>query len=72
MNLSELGRTGIELLIDEWIVGRNADRDRNIMKERLIRGSTYEAIAETFDLSVTHVKRIVYKWTEALSKHMQS
>ena len=70
MNLSDLGRTGIERLIDEWIVGRNADRDRSVMKERFIRGSTYERIAETFDLSVTHVKRIVYKWTDILSKHM--
>lgn len=70
MNLHELGRTGIEQLIDEWIVGRNAGRDRNVMKERFIRGSTYEMIAETFDLSVTQVKRIVYKWTDILSKHM--
>ena len=70
MNMSDLVRSGIELLIDEWIVGRNADRDRNIMKERFIRGSTYERIAETFDLSVTQVKRIVYKWTDILSKHM--
>lgn len=70
MNLHELGRTGIEQLIDEWIVGRNAGRDRNVMKERFIRGSTYEMIAETFDLSVTQVKRIVYKWTDTLSKHM--
>lgn len=70
MNLHELGRTGIEQLIDEWIVGRNAGRYRNVMKERFIRGSTYEMIAETFDLSVTQVKRIVYKWTDTLSKHM--
>ena len=57
----EHSRTEIERAIDEWIVGRNAERNRAIMKRRLIDGICYEPLAEEFDLSVSQVKRIVYK-----------
>ena len=61
MSLEGLSRTEIEYLIDEWIVGRNAERNRRILKRRLIDGILFEALAEEFDLSVTQVKTIVYK-----------
>ena len=70
MNWEELGSKGIESLVDEWIVGRNAERNRKVLKERFINGTTYERMAEIFELSVTQVKRIVYRGTEILSKHM--
>ena len=57
----EHSRTEIEHAIDEWIVGRNAERNRTILKRRLIDGICYEPLAEEFDLSVSQVKRIVYK-----------
>lgn len=57
----EHSRTEIEHAIDEWIVGRNAERNRAILKRRLIDGICYEPLAEEFDLSVSQVKRIVYK-----------
>lgn len=44
--------------IDELI---HSERDRSILKRRLIDGLTYEKLAEEFDLSVTQIKRIVYK-----------
>lgn len=71
MNLSELGRTEIERLIDEWIVGNNAIRDREIMKARLINGIRFEPLAEQFDMSVTQIKRIVHKGTETIFKHLE-
>ena len=57
----EHSRTEIEHAIDEWIVGRNAERNRAILKRRLIDGICYEPLAEEFNLSVSQVKRIVYK-----------
>lgn len=45
-------------LIDEHI---NSERDRSILHRRFIDGITFEALAEEFDLSVSQVKRIVYK-----------
>ena len=48
----------IERLIEEHI---HSERDRAIMKRRLIDGICFEPLAEEFDLSVSQVKRIVYK-----------
>ena len=59
--MKEYSRTEIEHAIDEWIVGRNAERNRMILKRRLIDGICFEPLSEEFDLSVSQVKRIVYK-----------
>lgn len=65
----DLCRSEIEKLIDEWIIGRNAERDRSILKRRLIDGITYEKLAEEFNLSVRQVKNIVYRSQEKLYKY---
>ena len=57
----------ISYLIDEWI---KSERDRNILKRRLIDGITFEALAGEFDLSVRQIKNIVYKSQERLFKHL--
>ena len=66
----DLCRSEIEKLINEWIIGRNAERDRSILKRRLIDGITYEKLAEEFNLSVRQVKNIVYRSQEKLYKHI--
>ena len=58
MNFENLPRSEIEYLIDEWI--RN-ERNRQILKRRLLDGIVYDKLAEEFDLSVRQVKTIVYK-----------
>ena len=68
----DLSRTQIEQLIDEWIVGKNAERDRQILKRRLIDGICYEPLAEEFDLSVRQVKNIIYKRQDIIFKHAGS
>ena len=65
----DLPRSEIEKLIDEWIFH---ERDRAILKRRLLDGIIYERLAEEFDLSVRQVKNIVYKSQERLFKHMPS
>ena len=64
-----LSRTETEALIDEWGIGRNAERDRNILKRRLLDGVTYDRLAEEFDLSVRQVKNIVYKREDDIFRH---
>lgn len=54
-------RSEIENLIDTYIVGRNAIRNRQILKDKLIDGLTYEQIAEKVDLTDRQVKNIVKK-----------
>ena len=53
-----LSNTELSQLIDEWIRG---ERDRKIMKRRLIDGICFEPLAEEFELSVTHTWKIVEK-----------
>ena len=64
-----LSRTDTEQLIDEWIIGRNAERNRAILKRRLLDGVTYEKLSEEFDLSVRQVKNIVYRCEDRLFSH---
>lgn len=62
----EYSNSQIAELIDEWI---HSERDRAILKRRLIDGLTYEQLAEEFDMSVRQMKRIVYKCSNHLFKH---
>lgn len=54
-------------LIDNWI---KSERDRRILKRRLIDGLTYDAIAEEVDLTVDRIKQIVYKQQNVLFNHI--
>lgn len=63
MRFDDMSRTEIEFLIDEWI---HKERDRKILKRRLLDGICYEPLAEEFDLSVRQVKSIVYKAEDRL------
>ena len=62
-----LSRSEWEHLIDQWIF---KERDRAILKRRLLDGICYEPLAEEFDLSVQQTKSIIYKATEKLIKHI--
>ena len=54
----DLSRSQWENLIDEWIFN---ERDRAILKRRLLDGRTFEQLAEEFDFSTQNIQRIVYK-----------
>ena len=51
-------RSEWERLIGEWIF---SERDRAILKRRLLDGICFEPLAEEFDMSVRQIKNIVYK-----------
>lgn len=57
----------IRYLIDEHI---HSERDRNMLKRRLIDGIAYEPLAEEFDMSVRQCKNIVYKEQIALFRYL--
>lgn len=65
-----LSRTQLSNLIDEWIIGRNAERNRRILKLRLLDGVVYEKLAELEDMSVRQIKNIVYKGETKIFKHL--
>lgn len=68
--MKDISRSELEHLIDEWIIGRNAERDRKILKRRLLDGITYDRLAEEFDLSVRQLKNIIYRAEDRLFSHI--
>lgn len=57
----------IEYLIDEHI---HSERDRKILKRRMIDGVIFERLAEEFDLSVQRIKSIVYHGQNKIFKYL--
>ena len=55
---TKISNTELARLIDEWVKG---ERDRRIMKRRLIDCICFEPLAEEFGLSVQHTHKIVQK-----------
>ena len=62
-----LSRYELQYLIDQWIFN---ERHRIILADRLFNGTTYERLAEKYDLSTQQVKTIVYKAMDRLEKHL--
>ena len=63
----EYSNSQISKLIDEYI---HSERDRAILKRRLIDGICYEPLAEEFEMSVRQIKTIVYQGQNRLFKHL--
>ena len=57
-NLEDVSYSELEQAINEWVLNQ---RDRDVLKRRLLDGITFEMLSFEFDLSVRHVKTIVYK-----------
>ena len=57
----------VELAINEYI---HSERDRAILKRRLIDGICFEPLAYEFDMSVRQIKTIVYKGQEKVFAQM--
>lgn len=62
----EYSNSHISEIIDEWI---HSERDRAILKRRLVDGIVYDKLAEEFDLSVRQIKKIVYKAEDVIFRH---
>lgn len=65
--LDDIPRSEIEATINEWVLN---ERDREVLKRRLLDGVVFEKLCCEFDLSVRHTKRIVYKYEEKLFKKL--
>ena len=67
VNLLDISNTEIANAIDEWI---HSERDRKILKRRLIDGICYEPLADEMNMSVRQIKKIVSRAEEQLFKHL--
>ena len=64
---TNISNTELAEYIENWVRG---ERDRQIMKRRLIDCICFEPLAEEFNLTVDRVKQIVYKWQKVLEKQV--
>jgi DNA-directed RNA polymerase specialized sigma24 family protein len=65
-----LSRSEWEKFIDEYLIGRNSERNRKMLKRRLLDGITYERLAEEFDMSVQNVCSTIYKCQDKVFRHL--
>ena len=66
----ECSRSQLDAVIDDWIIGNHAERNRKILKRRLFDGITFEALAEEVDMSPRQVRTIVHRCEEIIFKHV--
>lgn len=66
-NVTEYTNSQIAAVIDEYI---HNEKDRRILKRRLIDGVCFEPLAEEFDMSVRGIQYKIYKLQEKLFKHL--
>ena len=64
----EYTNSRIRELIAEVI---HSERDRKILARRLIDGVTFEKLAEEQELSVSQVKRIIWKGSEIVVRNLK-
>lgn len=67
-NNYDYSRSDWERAIDEWVF---SERDRAVLKRRLLDGIKFEALAEEFDLTPRQVQRIVYRSQEKVFRKLK-
>ena len=65
--LESISNYELSELIDKWIKN---ERNRAMLKRRLIDCICFEPLAEEFSLSVRQTQNIIYKSEEQLFKHI--
>lgn len=65
--MMEYTNSQIIAIIDEVI---HSERDRQILKRRMVDGIYFEQLAEEFDLSTQRIKAIVYKAQKKIIKYL--
>jgi len=72
-----VSRSMLVAAMEEWIIGDNAKRDKEILTYRILDGLTYEDTACAYQqkhpdrpLSESQIKRIVSKREQLLRKHL--
>lgn len=63
----DLSRDEICYLIEQFVFSK---RDRQMIRDRLIDGMTYEELAEKYYMSVRQIKNIVHKNKDIVFSHV--
>lgn len=70
-NFRDMKRSTIEEIVNEYVVGFRAKRNRKLLLLRWCDGLTFEELAEELDMSVSQVKKITYDYEKVLCKHVR-
>ena len=57
--MKKYSRYELEILIDNYVLGLHAERNRRIIKDKLIWGISLRDIANKYHLSETRVKTVI-------------
>jgi hypothetical protein len=72
--MADYSKAHINHVIDEYInfetCGAKAERNREIIRRRLIDGELFEPLAEEFNISVRQCQNIVYKTRKIIFDHL--
>lgn len=76
-DLERYGRNALDAAIEEWVIGKNGERDRIIMRMHLFDGPTFDGMQKRLEelnppvyLSVDQIKKIVLKREVQIQRHM--
>lgn len=80
MVIKDYTKSDLEYGINEYIVGKNAERDRIILRYKLIDGLSYvqiadrlandETLSKEYKIEVRQLQRVVSKAEKQLFKHI--
>lgn len=65
--MMEYTNSQVQYVIDEWI---HSDKERKILRRRLIDGLTIEELAEEFDRSPRQMQRIINRLQTIVFLHL--
>lgn len=74
---SDYGRKAVDDAIEEWVIGRDGERDRLIMRIHLFDGVTLEEMQKRLDkkgypLSIDRLKQIIPRRLTQIQKHIKN
>jgi Mor family transcriptional regulator len=64
--MKSYSKSELEFLINEWVTGLRATRNKRILKDKLLNGITIPKIAEKYDMSETRIKTIIRTFKKKL------
>ena len=67
--MKEYKNSDVLQAIAEYI---HSQRDRDILKSRLVDGLTFDELSALYHLSSRHIKTIVYKQGDVVFKHLDN
>lgn len=76
-DITDLGRSVVDAAIEEWVIGRDGERDRMIMRMHLFDGTSMEELQRRLDdkgypLSIDRLKQIIPRRLGQIQKHIKN